>query len=89
MLLRMLADIPRTEFESGLGWSEWALPDQLTAAVVGALLKISGVAKEERSAEEQAIRERVLKGIADFIGSLSERAQKEDGEIYLQSPTCC
>lgn len=80
----MLADIPRTEFESGLAWAEWALPDQLTSAVVGALLKISDTPKEQRTPVEQAARERVIDGIATFISALDERAQKGDGLCYRQ-----
>lgn len=92
MLLRMLADIPRTEFESGLGWAEWALPDQLTSAVVGALLKISGTPKEERSIDEHAVRERVVIGIASFIAALGDRAQTKDGASrprLIKTETSC
>lgn len=85
LLLRMLADVPRTEFEAGLAWAEWALPDQLTSAVVGALLKISDTPKEQRTPAEQATRERVIDGIAKFIGALDDRAQKGDGPCCLRS----
>lgn len=81
----MLADIPQTDFEAGLAWAEWALPDQLTSAVVGALLKISDTPKEQRTPAEHATRERVIDGIASFIGALSERASKGDGQQFLLS----
>jgi hypothetical protein len=65
-----------TDFEQGLGWTEWALPDQLTYGVLGALLKIAG--------DEVAGKREIIMGqIAKFVTELAERIDTGDGKELL------
>ncbi|KAF8350539.1 hypothetical protein F5887DRAFT_939764 [Amanita rubescens] len=41
ILIEMLSDIPRTDFERRLSWIEWAASDQLVFSIVSAALRIT------------------------------------------------
>lgn len=75
LLSELLAAIPSTDFERGLGWTEWALPDQLTYDVLGALLKISG------DSENKGQGSKVLQEVGSFVEGLSSRIEQADREL--------
>ncbi|KAG1849308.1 hypothetical protein DFJ58DRAFT_795151 [Suillus subalutaceus] len=46
VLMDLLHDVPRMDFDRCLSWDEWALPDQLVFSTVSALLRICGAHAE-------------------------------------------
>lgn len=88
LLNDLLGALPSTDFERGLGWTEWALPDQLTYDVLGAILKVSGELQDEGQ------RKKVLRDMGAFAEGLSrriEQADRESASVYIQDtehPRC-
>ena len=74
LLLDLLGDIPSIDWEQGLGWSEWALPDQLTYGVLGGLLKVSGELKEH------SVTDKVLEEVGAFMRAITHRVNNGDRE---------
>lgn len=77
LLLDLLGDIPSTNFELGLGWGEWALPDQITYGVLGALLKVSGELKDT------SLTAKVLEEVRAFTTALGKRIEEGERESSL------
>ncbi|KAJ8594622.1 hypothetical protein M405DRAFT_469254 [Rhizopogon salebrosus TDB-379] len=64
VLLDLLHDVPRMDFDRCLSWDEWALPDQLVFSTVSALLRICGA--------HQEYADKVVKFIITFIADIVE-----------------
>ncbi|KAF8637362.1 hypothetical protein AX17_002861 [Amanita inopinata Kibby_2008] len=55
ILVDILTDVPRVDFDNHLSWTDWALPDQLVFSTVSALLHLTNAQPEKSNRAVAAI----------------------------------
>lgn len=63
------------EIESGMNWSDWPLPDQLSFAVTSSLLRIASSASQHRV--------RCIEGILNFAETLSHSIDAKSADAHV------
>ncbi|EKM55298.1 uncharacterized protein PHACADRAFT_255820 [Phanerochaete carnosa HHB-10118-sp] len=75
VLIEILRDVPCIDFDRCLAWEDWALPDQLVAATVSALLRIASSHAEYRGD--------VMGAITNFVSQIVSMLCKGDSSDIL------
>ncbi|KAG2100206.1 uncharacterized protein F5147DRAFT_710970 [Suillus discolor] len=81
VLMDLLHDVPRVDFDRCLSWDEWALPDQLVFSTVSALLRICGAHPEYA--------DRTVTSIITFVTDIVENLQESSSIDVLTHLTPC
>ncbi|KAF5358382.1 hypothetical protein D9756_001382 [Leucocoprinus leucothites] len=64
VLLEVLDDVPRIDFDPSLSWRDWALPDQLVYSMVSSLLQVCN--------EQPQCHEKAMDAICSFLSNTVE-----------------
>ncbi|KAK0546502.1 phosphatidylinositol-4- kinase, partial [Tilletia horrida] len=74
-LVSLLADLTNAEFEHSLAWANWPLPDQISYALVSALLQIGNNAQQHRTT--------ALDAVITFANSVAQSLTVAQGDAHV------
>ncbi|KAK0539233.1 phosphatidylinositol-4- kinase [Tilletia horrida] len=74
-LVSLLADLTNAEFEHSLAWANWPLPDQISYALVSALLQIGNNAQQHRKT--------ALDAVITFANSVAQSLTAAQGDAHV------